>query len=85
MPYGPQHPDDPALRRRVRQKLRSRSLPGTVPAQLYAGHGEGQLCSLCAEAIGAGQVMYEVETARGRTLYFHLACHAAWHLETGAR
>jgi len=84
-PYGPQKPDDEALRQQVRTRIASGTLPRAVPHRLFGGHGANQPCVVCGEKISPTEVLYEVELDTGAErktlLFFHLACHAAWQLE----
>ena len=83
-PYGPQKPDSELLREQVRTRIASGALPQIAPARLFAGYGDNQTCDVCGRSISLAQILYEVELtqrALRKTLYFHLACHAAWQLE----
>lgn len=84
-PYGPQKPDSELLREQVRTRIASGALPQVAPARLFGGYGTNQTCDVCGQPISPTQIVYEVELtqggSKGRTLHFHLACHAAWQLE----
>jgi|GEM_PF-917307 len=81
MPCGSRKTDIGDLRAAAREKIAAGELPSLAPLQLYAGHGEGQSCALCGAEVEPQDVLYEVEMSQGGTLWFHLACHAAWQLE----
>ena len=50
---------------------------------VIAGYGCGTPCFRCSEAIERHQVEYRVTDPRnGRSLSFHIHCHATWQLES---
>lgn len=42
------------------------------------------MCSGCDDKIVAAHVSYEV-LSDGQTFYFHIGCHALWHVELTRR
>jgi hypothetical protein len=59
------------------------ALPGDGdPLTVWVGPSSGAFCEHCQRAIAAGEIEYEVcDAARpacGRSLKFHIGCHAAW-------
>jgi hypothetical protein len=48
---------------------------------LWAGAGDGQLCSLCDRSIDSQQIEYELQFETKIIYRFHRICHQAWELE----
>ena len=87
-PYGPQKPDNDVLQGQVRTRIASGALPQSPPARLFAGYGNDETCDICGQPISPTQILYDAEftdSGERKTLHFHLACHAAWHLELKTR
>jgi len=85
MPCGP-----PVFNDELRESARAHISDGRLPLMsahpVIAGYGSGAACHLCGQPIEPHQVEYEVSNARdGRSLSFHVTCHAAWQLECRAR
>ena len=75
---------DFALRQRAQRLLAEHRLPSTTPGRTWAGHGSGEPCALCREAIEPAEYEMEVEYETGagvRTYIFHRPCHALWDAE----
>lgn len=77
------HFDDTELRTEVRRRIAAGRLPCTPQHYLWAGTGDGQLCSLCDRPINSQQIEYELQfNTNPLTHYrFHRICHEAWELE----
>jgi hypothetical protein len=75
--------DEPELRLEVRRRIAAGRLPCEPQADLWAGAGDGQLCSLCDRLIDSQQIEYELQFgANPETVYrFHRICHQLWELE----
>jgi hypothetical protein len=51
------------------------------PPRMWAGHGSGATCSVCARSIQQQDIEYEVELPPGserRSLHFHFSCYQGW-------
>jgi hypothetical protein len=77
------HFDEDELRLEARRRLACGRLPSVQQQYLWAGTGDGQLCSLCDRPIDAQQIEYELQfnTAPPSVYRFHRICHQAWELE----
>ena len=75
--------DEQQLRLEVRRRMAAGRLPCEAEQHLWAGSGEGQVCSLCDRVIDSQQIEYEVQFATTpQAVYrFHRVCHQAWELE----
>jgi hypothetical protein len=75
--------DEHELRLEVRRRIASGRLPCESQEYLWAGAGDGQLCSLCDRVIDAQQIEYELQFGiHPQVIYrFHRICHQAWELE----
>ena len=75
--------DEHALRLEVRRRIAAGRLPCEPQEYLWAGAGDGQLCSLCDRVIDAQQIEYELQFGtHPQVIYrFHRICHQAWELE----
>lgn len=81
MPCAPRVFND-ELRESERAHISAGRLPLMSAHPVIAGYGSGTACQLCGQPIEPHQVEYEVSDARdGRSLSFHVTCHAAWQLE----
>ena len=65
---------EPELRQRTLDGLMNGTLPRTLPAQRWAGHGSGAECDACGTRIAASDVEVEIEGAEARRP-FHLRLH----------
>ena len=75
--------DEHELRLEVRRRIADGRLPCKPEQALWAGAGDGQLCSLCDRVIDAQQIEYELQFASTPQLVhrFHRICHQTWELE----
>ena len=75
--------DEDELRAEARRRVVSGRLPSRAPQYMWAGAGDGQVCSLCDRPIGERQIEYELEFDSQPALIhrFHRICHEAWELE----
>jgi hypothetical protein len=76
----PLRQDERALYSLAQKRIMTGALPYLTPKRVWAGSGAGEPCSLCGKDIELKEVEYEIEEANGRTLRFHLRCHAIWQL-----
>jgi len=80
-------PDEPALREKAREAIRSRRLPTRAPDPTYGGPGSRVTCSVCGEVIAPNQSEIEIEFYRHGVLpglgryFLHVRCLAAWEFE----
>jgi hypothetical protein len=58
--------------------VNSGALPREDTGRILAGPGEDRPCSLCAEAIRAADVEYEMTAGNARSYRFHIPCYFAW-------
>jgi hypothetical protein len=85
MPTEPVLPES-ELRARVLRLIDDGQLPLVLSTQIDAGYGSGGCCDLCAQAIVADKIEYDVtDPGSGRRLHFHFACHSAWQRECALR
>jgi hypothetical protein len=75
--------DEHELRLEARRRVASGRLPCEPQQYLWAGAGDGQLCSLCDRSIDPQQIEYELQfNTNPQIIYrFHRICHQAWELE----
>jgi hypothetical protein len=69
------------VRLKIRQKIGDGSLPCEPHPKTWAGAGRGESCDGCEERVLASEVEFEVDLLGGKTLRFHRACFAMWHIE----
>jgi hypothetical protein len=80
-------PDEPLLREKAREAIRSGRLPSTRASRIFGGPGSGAPCAVCREPIPRTDTEYELEFNRHGTkpgfdrYYLHYRCFAAWELE----
>ena len=79
-------PDEPLLREKAREAIRSGKLPRRQPDRTFGAPGGGESCALCGERVGRDQMLLQIEyqphAASGlRSYHLHLGCHAAWDFE----
>jgi hypothetical protein len=75
-----------ALRKKIRERLKTGALPLTEPARTWGGQGRDRICAACKLPITREQMEYEVEfeaptRAALKVEHMHLPCFAAWELE----
>ncbi len=77
------HFDEAELRLEVRRRIANGQLPRAPQQYLWAGAGDGHLCSLCDRPIDSQQIEYELQfnTSPATHYRFHRICHEAWELE----
>jgi len=75
--------DEHELRLEARCRIASGRLPREPEQSLWAGAGDGLVCSLCDREIDSQQIEYELQFAlQPQIVYrFHRICHQAWELE----
>jgi hypothetical protein len=80
-------PDEPLLREKAREAIRSGNLPLRRPDRILGGLGNGESCAVCGLVLTPTQMEIEVEFQRragvGRVDKFHVhpRCYAAWEFE----
>ena len=81
-------PDEPELREKARQAIRSGKMPSRKQDRTYGGRGSFKACSVCGEVITPDQSEIEIEfrrheaPPRGLDHYrLHVRCLAAWEFE----
>ena len=80
-------PDEPMLREKARDAIRTGRLPTSRPSRVFGGPGSGQSCALCAEIVPRTETEFEIEFNRhglppGIDRYhLHQRCFAAWEFE----
>lgn len=71
---------------RVRSLIEDGHLPAELDNQINAGYGDGNVCSVCDQAITRYQVEYGCSDVRTMTsLCFHLRCYRIWQRECKRR
>jgi hypothetical protein len=75
--------DESELRQEARRRVAGGRLPCEPQRYLWAGTGDGQLCSLCDRPIHQQQIEYELQFSTSPQIVyrFHRVCHQAWELE----
>ena len=66
----------------IRAKLRSKTIPGTVPLRARLAPGDGQDCAGCDGPMDGGPV-WELEFPGGPIMKLHAECETYWRIETG--
>jgi hypothetical protein len=81
--------DERALRQKAQEAIKNGRLPAMDARRTWGGPGNGATtCSVCGEAVKAGEMELEIEYRRdGRTdgldhYHFHVRCFAAWECES---
>ena len=80
-------PDEPILRDKAREAIRTGKLPSRQPDRMWGGPGIGKFCTICGEPINWDQLELEIQFARvgsslGHDSYpVHVRCFAAWEFE----
>jgi len=80
-------PDEPLLREKAREAIRSGKLPLRKPARILGGLGTGESCGVCGLMLTPTDMEIEAEFGRrdgpGRLDGFHAhpRCYAAWEFE----
>jgi hypothetical protein len=79
--------DEPLLRAKAREVVRTGKLPSRRPDRIWGGPGAGELCAICGEPISRDQLEFEILFARDGVdlrpdrFHTHVRCFAAWELE----
>ena len=78
--------DESVLRARVRDAMKTGSLPDHRPEHVWGGPGSGESCAVCGERVDKEDVELEVQftpnQGAGATNYHvHAKCFAVWELE----
>jgi hypothetical protein len=78
--------DEWALRQKARDAIMAGRLPTYRPTGVWGGPGTGNSCAVCAQAITADGLGFELEFAEEDTgqpeiRNVHLWCFAAWEFE----
>jgi len=79
--------DEPALREKARDAIRSGRLPSARPILTLGGPGCGAVCSLCGDPLTHDLMEIEIEiefVRQGTTaavFHLHPLCFAVWHFE----
>ena len=79
-------PDEPLLREKAREAIRSGKLPRRQPDRTFGSPGGGESCALCGEPVARDQMLIQIEYQRHatsglRSYHLHLGCHEAWEFE----
>jgi hypothetical protein len=80
-------PDEPILRDKAREAIRSGKLPVKKPDRTFGGPSSGAVCAVCGDAIPRQQSELEIEFNRHGVMpglaryHFHPRCFAAWEFE----
>ena len=65
----------------AQERIRSGQLSSSLPVKVWTGHGKGQRCAVCNQAINSAERLYEfaLPILSGHSYYcLHFACHEAW-------
>jgi hypothetical protein len=79
--------DQGVLRQKVREAIKTGTLPRSLPERTWGGRGTGACCTICGEPVQRDEVEFELEFARGNgnggrdNVRVHLRCFAAWEIE----
>jgi hypothetical protein len=82
--------DEPILREKAREAIRSGKLPMRAPDRTFGGPGVNQACAVCGEAIPRDDMEFEIEfscdgvTAGADVWHLHPMCFIAWEFERTA-
>ena len=80
-------PDEPILREKARQAIRTAKLPTRLPGRTWGGPGIGKPCTICGEPINGDQLEFEIQfahdgaTPRLDSFHVHVRCFVAWKFE----
>ena len=69
----------------IRAKMDSRILPRERPDKVFAGYGDAQPCTGCADPILPVQVAWTLRNSREVTHRFHVVCFGLWDAELSRR
>ena len=80
-------PDEPILRAKAREVIRTGKLPNRRPDRTWGGPGVGASCTICGEPVTKDQLEFEIQFSRDGNnpgldkFALHIRCFAAWELE----
>jgi len=83
-------PDEPILREKAREAIRSGRLPTDKPTRTFSGHSTGATCAVCRNPVRRGEMAFELEFRAShrpdmspliRRCHLHHRCFAAWEFE----
>ena len=80
-------PDEPILRAKAREAIRTGKLPNRRPDRTWGGPGVGASCTICGEPVTKDQLEFEIQFARDGSVpeldkfHIHVRCFAAWEFE----
>lgn len=78
-------PDEPILRGKAREAIRSGKMPSRKQDRSYGRRGSLNACSVCGESITLDQNEIEIEFRlhgpRPDSYHLHVRCLAAWEFE----
>jgi hypothetical protein len=81
-------PDEPFLREKAREAIRTGKLPIRPPDRTWGGPGVGAPCTICGLPVTKDQLEFEIEFTRRDTIdrgldkfHVHVRCFAAWEFE----
>jgi hypothetical protein len=78
-------PFSPEVVGRLRSKMDSGAIPIELRPKMFAGRGNGRICTGCDEPISPEQVEYEMDFGGDRIFRLHLACAGWWEAECQRR
>jgi hypothetical protein len=80
-------PDEPILRAKAREVIRTGKLPSRRPDRTWGGPGVGAKCTVCDEAVKRDQLEFEIQFEHNGDnpgldkFHVHVRCFAAWEFE----
>ena len=77
-------PDEPILREKAREAIRSGKLPARRSDRMFGGPGSGHRCALCGKPLPREEMEIELEFNQRDGLdqyHLHHRCYAAWEFE----
>jgi hypothetical protein len=80
-------PDEPILREKAREAIRSGKLPARQPDRTWGGLGVGVECAICVLPVAKDQMAIEIQFSHdgdspGLDKFdTHVRCFAAWEFE----
>ena len=73
--------DSEVLRRLIRDKLATGTLPQDSIPRVWGGPGQGETCQGCSEIIAKPQMLMEGISETGRGIQMHVRCFQVWDHE----
>jgi hypothetical protein len=80
-------PDEPMLRQKAREAVRTGKLPARHPDRTWGGPGVGAPCTICELPVTKDQMELEIQFAHDGAVpgldkfHVHVRCFAAWEFE----